>query len=246
MAYRFRPMLRSQTNAGLAQLTGAAGYGVARAGNAMVNLGTQWDQQDTRDANTAAAQKERKAMQSATRAKNYAANPSMVQKINKQYGVVGDLANDPTAPTVANAAMGRVDLGTPKAKEGFTLKSGEARYDADGKELVKLSKPAATKETKKTVVDKDDFVHVVFKDGTTKNTNIKSKDYWKGKGGSSKDNPFYGYVPAASLDENILANDDLHYDLEKAGILKRDKNEMLYVNKAEYERFKTLGLIDIK
>lgn len=242
MSYRYRPLLRSApNNAGLVQLSGALGTGISRAGQQIVNLGNTWDKQGTRDAAIAAANKEKLAKQEAQRALNYAQNPDMVKKINDQYGIKGDLANDPSAPTLANADLGRVDLGAPKEKKGFTLKEGESYYNADGKQIISLPKEKKPqKVTQK--VGEDGYYYNVQPDGTFIKTSIKAPEYWKSSSNKGKGDIPAGYKFAGEF--NI--DDDLDYDLAVAGAYMTDKKGNRYVNVEKYNRFKKLGNTEIK
>lgn len=233
-------MLRGGSNAGLARLSGGVGFGFERAGNQMVNLGNSYVKQENYDASITAAEKEKKANIAANAAHNMIVNPKQSTAFKAGYDGDGDV----------NEALGRVKLSAPAAKEGFTLKNGEARFNADGKQLVKLDKPAAPKETKKTITDDNDFVHVVFDDGSTKNTGVKSKDYWQSKGGGgsgTKGKIPNGYVLSKDLPTNIMTNEDLYDGLSEVGALLPDKTTgHMYVNKAKYDRYMKLRNTDIK
>lgn len=228
-----RQLLNENFNPGLVQLSGAFGAGISQAGNQIANLGTTINTQDMYDAEKIAAEKEKVAMQDALRAKNYVFNPAAVARINQQYGTNDSTVSDINAPSMANATLGRVDLGAPKAPA----------YKAVGKSLVNLdtgkaiyTEPTEAKAPKvtKTIVDNADNVHLVFDDGTTKPTGIKSKEWNVPTKKSEMPSNFDRYSPTS-------ANDSETYDLAVMGAFQNDKHGDIFVDKNKLENYRKLG-----
>lgn len=136
--------------AGLAQLSGGVGSGVARFGDQLVNLGAalaQKKQQDLVNAQNQAlidlsreqAQQSAAQKEAAARAQvvsNRAFYPDQSKKVDALYGSKGLLAL-PDAPTKANAALAQMDLAKlpkPKQKADYTL--GGGRYDGQTNALI--------------------------------------------------------------------------------------------------------------
>lgn len=226
MAFERRLINGRSSNAGLVALTGAAGRGFADAGKSIANLGLNISKNDRQDKMLEDARTEAYKNRDATASYNATVNPEVAKTMTKEQ-------------------LGRVKLTAPIAKDGYTLKEGEARYNANGTQIVKLDKAAPKSKTSKTVTDANDMIHVVMNDGTTKPTNLKSKDYWKkGKGsGSSKKNDIpENYVFAGEFD----INDELDYELATSGAYYTDKSGKRYVNQTKYNRLINLGNTEIK
>jgi len=224
---RRRGLLNSVNNAGIVALSGAAGRGFAQAGRDITGLGNRISADDRyaaklkadeklRLANEEAAKKQRDAASSALRAKNYAANPHMAELINKQYGITGDLAHDPTAPTLANANLGLVDLGTPKEP--------------------------AKRKVKSKFTDNNDYLNIIYDDGTIVNTKRKRKNYQTSQNKRTVKGVPDGYVFAG----NFNIGDDLNDELATSGAYYTDKSGIRYVNVNKYNNLKKLGDTKIK
>ncbi|MGE4396045.1 MAG: hypothetical protein AB7D34_01170 [Sulfurimonas sp.] len=226
---RSRQLLQYGSNAGLAQLAGAAGFGFEKAGKQMVDLGGEFVKQENYDAALAAAEKEKIAKSNALNVKNSIVNPDAVKKINDKYGV--------ESPEAKNA-LGLVDLGAPAEKKNITLKEGERVYSPDGKQIIDFPKSPEAKKVSKTIVDPDNKVHIVFTDGTTQPTGLSSKD-WNKSGDKAPDG--YKFAGEFSID------DELDYELIKAGAyFTDDKSGKTYVNVDKYRRLIDLGNTEVK
>jgi hypothetical protein len=211
------------TNAGLASMAGSVGSGVEKAGQGMVNLGGARVQQ----AKDEAAKKEKQALRGVTAKYNKAVNPSLA-------GEIGD------------ENLGMIKLSSPQEPKNVVLKEGEALYSNDGKQLIKLDKET-TKKVKSKMVDNEDNVHLIFEDGSTKNTNVKSKDYWKSKGGSGGSGSSKKVPPGYVYSGNFNISDDLDYELAVGGAyFTDDKTGVRYVNVNKLNALKNLGDIEIE
>lgn len=220
MAYTRRLLTNNISNAGLARLAGGVGMGVERAGRQIFNLGNAYDAQDTRDAKIRADKTQHAADIAANAKLNSLVNP----KLAKEFGSDG---------------LGLVKLSAPK--EGFTLSEGQAYYDPNGKQIVKLDK--SVKEPKITQkVGEDGYFYNVDSKGVFHKTDVKAKDYNKSSKKSGANVP-NGYVFAGEF--NI--DDNLDYELAKSGAyFTDDKSGKRYVNKTKYDRLIKLGNTQIQ
>ena len=247
-----REQLRGNINASPLGAIGNLGYGISSGANQIIDFAQKQQERDRfaqeekkQEAQALALDKEKQEKSEAQRVLNYVNNPQAAAKINAQYGVKGSLASDPTAPTKANAALGVLDLGTPKPREGYTLNEGEKRFDADGR-LVSQNDRAPKKESnyKNIVADDGGILLLDTKTGNVVPTEYKAKDYWSSRGGSgsSKIDAPENYVYAGEL--NI--DDNLSYDLAKVGAYYTDKNGKQFINKEKYDRLMQLKQKDIQ
>ena len=223
-----RGLLNTNFNAGLVNLAGAGGAGFAKAGAALSGYGDD----KIKAAEKLAADKEKAAMLGANAKYNTIVNPDAANLFVSKYDT----------PEKGNEALGLVKLSTPEKKEGYTLGEGQTRFDANGNKISSNPKTTDPVKVSKTVVDSNDFVHLVYADGSTKKTGIKSKDWQKSGRGSNKDGVPDDYEFAGKY--NI--SDELDYELATSGAYMTDKNGVRYVNKAKYKNLIDLGNTEVK
>jgi len=146
-------------------ISGANGF--KGLGDALVSLGDD----KIKSAKEAAAKTELKAKESAlaqaTVAKNMALNPEAVKAVQSSYGIEeGSALASPSAPTVANASLGLVDLG----KADKPLKPTYDNYKTVGKNLVDVTTGKV--------------VYSAPNDGTTTAYNDKFVEFFTDDGGN--------------------------------------------------------------